>query len=93
MVTKKILEIYDKYEGDFGLLDEPWAKKKDRELVSSEQAQILSNFIEKLEFLNLNNISSDLRGKTIVEIKKLELQIDQDVIDIIRKRMNIEKSR
>jgi hypothetical protein len=92
MVTKKTLEIYDKYEGDFGLLYEPWANKKDRELVSSEQAQTLSSFIEKLEFLNLNNISSDLRIKTIEEIVKLELQIDKEVIDIIRRRMNMDKS-
>lgn len=89
MVTKKILEIYDKYEYDFGLLDEPWAKKEDRDIVSSEQAQTLCNYIEKLEFINLNNISSDLRSKTIAEIEKLELNIDQEVIDIIKMRMNI----
>ena len=89
MVTKKILEIYDKYACDFGLLDEPWAKKEDRDIVSSEQAQTLCNYIEKLEFINLNNISSDLRSKTIAEIEKLELNIDQEVIDIIKMRMNI----
>ena len=89
MVTKKTLEIYDKYDGDFGLLDEPWAKKKDRKLVSPEQAQILSDFIEKLEFLDLDNISFDLRNKTIEEVRDLELQIDQEVVSIIRKRMSL----
>ncbi len=89
MVTKKVLEIYDKYEGDLGLLDEPWANKKDRQSVSSEQANILGGFIEKLEFLKLNNISSDLRDKILLEIEKLELEIDLDVVDIVRKRIEI----
>jgi hypothetical protein len=92
MVNKKTLEIYDKYEGDFGLLDEPWAKKADRELVSSNQAQILASYIEKLRCLSLNNNSSDMQARTIREIDELELQIDQEVIDIVRKRMNLENS-
>jgi len=31
IITKEILEIYDKYDGDFGLLDERWASANDRQ--------------------------------------------------------------
>ena len=47
IVTKKILDIYYKYDEDLSLLYEPWASKKDRSVVSSEQAQILGKYIDK----------------------------------------------
>lgn len=38
MVTREVLEVYDKYDGDFGLLDERWASVEDRRKVSNEQS-------------------------------------------------------
>lgn len=89
IVTKGILDIYDKYDGDFGLLDEPWAKRKDRDKVSHEQAQMLSSYIDKLEFLKIENISLKLRDETISEINELEQLIELEVISILRNRLNI----
>ena len=88
MITKKILDIYDKYEGDFGLLDEPWASKKDREIVSSFQSQLLSEYIEQLHFVKIENISNKMRTQTLERIRELEKYIDKDVIKILKSRID-----
>ena len=61
--------------------------KKDRELVSFQQAQILEKFIDKLEFLKTGNISDELRSKTTSELLDLEKSIEQEVIDILKSRI------
>jgi len=86
-ITKEVLNVYDKYYGDFGLLDEPWARNKDRDFIGSDQSQILGNYIDKLTFLKVKNLSDDLRSKTVMEIQKLEQEIDQEVIDILKSRL------
>ncbi len=86
-VNKKILDVYYKYDEDLSLLNEPWAKKGDREIVSFEQAKILGMYIDKLEFLKVKNISCDLRNKTYAELLALEEHIEKDVIDILKTRL------
>lgn len=88
LVTKKILDIYYKYDEDLSLLNEPWAKKKDRETVSFEQAKVLGMYIDKMEFLKIEGISSDLRKKTYIEMLELEDYIERDVIIILKDRIN-----
>lgn len=87
IVTKKILNLYDKYEGDFGLLDEPWASKKDRQVVSFEQSQILSEYIDQSHFVNVENISKEMKNQTVKRISELEEFIDDEVIRIIKERL------
>jgi len=48
IITKDVLDIYDKYEGDFGLLDERWASKKDREKVTMEQSSLFCEYLSLL---------------------------------------------
>lgn len=86
-IDKKILDIYYKYDEDLSLLNEPWAKKKDREVVSFEQAKILGMYVDKLEFLKIENISNNLRDKTCNELLVLEEYIEKDVIDILKRKM------
>ncbi len=87
IVTKLVLDMYDKYDQDLSLLNEPWAKKKDVQLVSFEQATILGKYIDKLEFTNSAFISKDLKEKIIKEIEQLELFIEKDVIEEIKRRI------
>ena len=86
LVEKKILDIYHQYDEDLSLLYEPWARKKGRESVSSKQAQILGGYIDKLEFLKVKNLSSEIRNRINLELLELELHIEQDVIDILKAR-------
>ncbi len=92
IVTKNVLDIYFEYDEDLSLLHEPWAKKKDRESVSSEQANVLGKYIDKLEFLKVKNIAQELRNKTIDEIQELEQYIEQDVIDILKEKKGLENN-
>ncbi|WP_299243005.1 hypothetical protein [uncultured Aquimarina sp.] len=89
IVTKEILDIYFKYDEDLSLLHERWARKKDKEAVSSEQANILGQYIDKLEFLKVKNIGKKLRMETQSEVKELEQYIDKEVIDILKERLSI----
>ena len=86
IVTKNILDIYDKYDGDFGLLDEPWASKKDGDMVSSEQAMLLSEYSDTLNFLKVDGVSEKMRLKALEKITELERFIDNEVIDVLKKR-------
>ena len=87
-VDKQILDLYYKYDEDLDLLNERGARKKDRESVSHEQAVTLGTFIEKLEFLKVKNLSSELRNRTINEIKELEQHIEPDVIKILKEKIH-----
>lgn len=89
IVTKEILDIYDKYEGDFGLLDEPWASKKDRDKVSFEQSKVLSEYIDLLQFVNVKNISNEIKNKTKTRIEELECMIENEVINILKERIKM----
>ena len=83
-INKEILNIYYKYDKDFGLLNEPWAKKEDKELVNFEVAQIFGKYIEGLELVNNKFISEKLKEVTRNEIKEMELYFENDVIDLLK---------
>jgi len=89
IVTREVLELYDKYEGDFGLLHERWADKRDREKVTREQCQLLGEYVEKLEFTRLDPVlfSAEMRESARKRIAELELVIDGEVIEILRRRL------
>ena len=87
IVTKEILDVYDKYDGDFGLLSEPWASKKDRNKVSLEQSMVLGEYIEKLNFIKISNLSTDLRNRVNERIIELEKLIEGDVAREIQSRI------
>ena len=84
-VNKELLDLYYKYDQEFGLLDEPWASKKDRELFDQYEPNVLEEYIDKLHFVKVENLHASLRDKTNNEIKELENFIDSKVIDILKK--------
>ena len=88
MVTKEVLDIYDKYEQDFTLLYEPWASKKDRKKVSGEQASLLDEYVDNLYFVKVENLSDALKNQTIKRIEELEKFIDNEVVNILKERIN-----
>ena len=84
IVTIKTLEIFNRYDKDFSLLDEPWAKKKDKEAISSEEKRILSEYIDQLDFLKVKYLSEELRESTKMKIKRLEQFIEDEVVLILQ---------
>ena len=85
-ITKEVLDVFFKYDEDLSLLNERWAKEEDRDKVSFEQSVILGRYIENLEFLKISNVSSKLRDNVYKELLELESHINQDVIDLLKKK-------
>jgi hypothetical protein len=87
LVTKDLLALHDKYDGDLGLLDERWASERDRTAFSAGQIQTLGEYIDKLNLAYVEGLSEDLRARTTHRLQELEKQINPEVIRIIRDRI------
>jgi hypothetical protein len=87
LVTKELLDLHDKYDGDLGLLDERWAPKEDRELFSSEQIRTLGEYLEQMHLRESDILSPELRRKVEQRISELEELIAPDVITTLRERL------
>ncbi len=87
-ISKDILDFHDKYEGG-GLLHEPWVSQKTRGQYESygEASPWLGEYIDKLYFVKVKELSSELRAKTLLRIADLESGIDAEVISILKKRV------
>jgi len=88
IITKEILEIYDKYDGDFGLLDERWASANDRQKVTREQSRLLSEYVDKLHLITLGNAALlQMKGNALKRIAELEKVMDREVVEVLRRRV------
>lgn len=87
IVTSEVLDIYDKYDGDFGLLDERWAPGKDRQKVTLEQTMLFSEFVDKLYLIKLDNISIQMREHALKRIAEIEQVMDPEVAETLRRRV------
>lgn len=87
IVTRDVLDIYDKYDSDFGLLDERWARQKDRDKLTSEQMLLFGEYVDKLVFLQVERLSPKLREATEKRVLELEEVIDKEVAEIIKQRV------
>lgn len=87
LVTKDLLALHDKYDGDLGLLDERWASDRDRTAFSAGQIQTLGEYIDKLNLAYVEGLSEDLRARTTHRLQELEKQINPEVIQILRDRI------
>lgn len=91
LVTKDLLDFYDEFEGDLGLLDERWARQKDRdrhEQFGREAASLLGEYVDKLHFVKVEALSEKLRSDTAKRIAELESVIDPEVVGILRRRIS-----
>lgn len=86
LVTKQLLALYDKYDGDLGLLDERWADKRDRELFSSEQMRTLGEYLQQLALSGVDTLAPEFRRQVERRVDELEALIDPDVITALRDR-------
>ena len=86
LVTKQLLDLHDKYDGDLGFLEERWADKRDRELFSAKQMQTLGEFQELLALSQVNCLAPEFRSQVEQRIAELERLIDPDVIAKLRER-------
>lgn len=87
IVTREVLELYEKYHRDFGLLYERWADENDREKLTDEQMFIFGQFINSLGWLKVENISKELRISFEARIKELEKLINPEVAQIVKERV------
>lgn len=87
IVTKEVLELYDKYDGDFGLLHERWALEEDRTRFSPEQRRTLTEYVDTLYQVNVQALSAQMREGVLKRIAELEGSIDDEVIAILRRRI------
>jgi hypothetical protein len=86
LVTKQLLALHDKYDGDLGLLDERWADKRDRELFSAEQMRTLGEYLQQLALSGVDCLAPEFRKEVELKINELELLIDPDVVSTLRDR-------
>ena len=87
LVTKELLDLHDKCDGDLGLLDERWAAKEDRALFSGEQIRALGEYLEQLRLRQSDILSSELRRKVEHRIGELEMLIAPDVVTTLHERL------
>lgn len=86
-VHKGVLELFDKYDGDFSLLYERWAPEADRQNFSAERLQVLSQYVSQLTFSRVVSLSDSFSVNVQADITLLESFIEADVIQIIRDRI------
>ena len=86
-VTKALLDLHDKYDGDLGLLDERWASKQDREAFSSEPIRMLGEYIDQLQLAQVGRLAPDYRIRVEERIIELEQSIVPEVIEILKGRL------
>lgn len=87
IVTKEVLEIYDKYDQDFGLLHERWASEEDRQKVTPEQCHLLSDYVDKLYLIKLDAPSVEIKAKATKRLAEIEKVMDPEVVQTLRKRV------
>lgn len=89
-VTREVLALHDKFEGDIGIVDEPWVSEKSREEVHKHlpALQLLGEYVDQLHFVKVKALSSHLRSRTQNRITELENLMDREVIDLVRKRVD-----
>jgi predicted alpha/beta hydrolase family esterase len=89
IITKEVLDLYDKYDQDFGLLDERWADARDRHKVTAEQCPLLAEYVDKLHLIKLTTYSSEFTETALKRIAELEKMIDSEVIEILKRRIGL----
>ena len=87
IVTHEVLELYDKYDGDLGLIDERWADEDDQNKITLEQTELLAEYLEKLNLLTIRAYSEKMKIEARERALELEKFIDCDVVTILKKRV------
>lgn len=85
LVYMDLLALYDKYDGDLGLLDERWAPR-DSELFSAEQMSTLGEYVDQVYFLESKTLAPELRNRVAKRVAELATRIDPEVVAILKKR-------
>ena len=86
LVPLELLELYDKFDGDLGLLDERWASADDRGRFSPEQMRTLGEYVDQTSMLESGHLSPDFRSRVESRVVDLESRIDPEVIAILGAR-------
>ena len=86
-VTKEVLELWDMYDQDCGLLDERWAKEEDRTKFTKEVLTALSSYWNLLHEIRVSAYSDELRAKTQARLDEVESLIEPYVREVLMRRL------
>lgn len=94
-ITRDILALYDKYDGDFGLISERWALKEDQNKATPEQMAIFGEYVDKLHFIQCDPalFHPPLMENALKKVAELETFIDGEVVAILRERVRVETEK
>jgi hypothetical protein len=87
IITRDILEIFDKYDGDFGMLYERGVPKKDLQKVPMNISILFGQYMDDLYSLRLPMLTIELKEKTLRRIAEIEEVMDPEVARILRVRV------
>jgi len=68
------------------LLDERWISKKGRDAFTSGQMRMLGEYVEKLNLIQIDSLSPEVRNSTEERIGELEDLVEPEVVEILRAR-------
>jgi len=85
LLNQALVELFIRYDGDLGLLDERWANPKDREAFSSEQFYTLGQYVDQVSLAKTRVLSPEYRLRIENSIKDLEKQIAPEAITFLQK--------
>ncbi|MCX6836619.1 MAG: hypothetical protein NTX35_02255 [Verrucomicrobia bacterium] len=84
LVEQALVELFIRYDGDLGLMDERWANPKDREAFGSEQLYTLGQSIDQVSLAKSPALSSEYRLQIENRIKDLQKQIEPEAIMLLQ---------
>lgn len=88
IVTREVLTLYDKYNGDFGMLHERGANEADKHKLTSEQMLLFSEYEDKLHLIKIDNARiREMQQKALIRLPELEKLIDPEVVQILKHRI------
>ena len=86
-VTLEVLQLWDKYDQDFGLLEERWADEGDRHMFPEKVLACLEQYWSLLHEVQTSAYSDELRLKIQTRLDQLEPFINVTVREELMKRL------
>ncbi len=88
LVTMDVIQLWDKYDQDFGLLEEPWADKEDYHKFTSEALYTLAQYWNLCHEVKVKAYSDELRAKIQNQIDDLSSKISIEALEELHSRLN-----
>jgi hypothetical protein len=87
IIGKDVLNLWDEYDQDFGLLDERWACEEDRRRLTPEQGKLFGEYLDSLLLMKVKVAAVQLKEEALQRINEIEKVMDPEVAEILKKRV------